>query len=322
MVMDQLSLFQEEKSVDAEIFKSLELMKKEAQHLFTDLRNSYKELGKKQNQKIYYLDVRTYVESIREHELTDPETPRVLIRRFRTMVRGGLGYENRKNLCTQNMVTPFWALRFYSDDRADSYWFVELSRRIRSVSFILEEIRKEEVLRELKSVRNALKIICVDHLLWPKSRPKAASIFTEMEQSDYLSKLRMLTKEAIKHNWLLMGHSRQFRNDDILTNLIEKYGDKQYNAFGNDYILLNNVEFPWEQQANTVGWPEVVIPHHLLKPGEIPENICMYCKRPPNGIFNRVEIGGGKIDYKTMISLAEEFVKTMDDGGFPDIEQA
>jgi len=321
MEMDQLSLFQEEKPGDTEIFKSLELMKKETQHLFENIKNSYKGFDKRQDQKIYYLDVRTYVESIREYELTDPETPRVLIRRFRTMVRGGLGYENRKNLCKRNMVTPFWALKFYSDDRADSYWFVELSRRIRSVSFVLEEIKKEEVLRGLKSAGDALKIICMDHLLWPSLRAKASSIFTEMEQNDYLSKLRILTKEAIKHNWLLMGHSRQFRNDDILNNLIKKYPDKQYNAFGNDYILLNNVEFPWEQEPNTVGWPEIVIPHHLLKPDEIPENICMYCKRPPNGIFNRIEIGEAKIDYKTMIFLAEEFVKAMDDGGFPDIEQ-
>lgn len=318
--IEQLSLFQRESPNDTETFKSLEAMKKETQEFFENIKKTYK-IGKKvPDRRVYYLDVRTQVESISESEVNTPETPRVLIRRYKSILRGKLENCSSEPLFSQGMVTPFWALKFYSDDRADSYWFAELSRRIRSVSFMLEAINDKKVQEGLKAASDALKIICMDHLLWLNIITKELSIFTEMEQSNYLAKFRLLRKEAEKNGCILIGHSRYFRSDDILKEMAKKNPNKQYGAFGNDYVLLNNVEFPWEQEPNTVGWPEILIPHYSSGDQKVLEdNHCMYCKNPPTGVFSRIEIGT-KIDNNILNFLAKKCVDKMDNNGFLDIK--
>ena len=307
--MHQLSLFRQPSDKDENLFKKASAIKQDVQTKYLESYENILWQPKKHYITLSFVTQRRTILERSEPAEYEPSSPRFLMRRYESALHiystkesGSLDYK-----FNTVKISPYWAGNYYSDNQIHSYWFVELCRRICSLNYALNWLSHEDnksLLGDDLQSENKEVLILFDHALATLPQKPLDNAVPDNERSRLSGLLNRLVRFIYSNGWFLAGYSRYFRNEDLINDLNKQHSTSDYNIFGNDYVLLNNAEFPWEE-SNTDQWPYLVLPPKVAFEGSFDKMTpYFYCKPTLDGHFFRFDLRGNRLDSINYIDIS------------------
>lgn len=309
---NQMSLFRTEEPNDKAQFEKASRIKKALQdEIKTIISKDYIAISESKN--VAYFSTKAETLLGEESSYGDPQkNPRVTIRRFKSALTLIKGEGNSKLISESCLISDPWASIIYSDLNQDTYWFYELSRKICNLRFAADQIALKAIEKEEERLNEQIEYIIVDHLLdygGEKTKENESPNLT-MEKYNKIALMESIEKYVLDSQKTLLGVSLYYKNRDLIDEINIIKNSNKYNVFGNDYIFLNNIEFPWERDSlYSIEWPDVVYQFdHLYKEMKSNGNKSYFYFVPiKGGLFARVEILKNKIKKDDLINAGEWF---------------